>query len=65
LKEADSGVAVNKIWRQHGISSATYYKWKAKYGGFEIDTSPPAQRLVQTLQQLEALAGITQSDTAR
>ena len=36
LKEADSGVAVNEIWRKHGISSATYYKWKAKYGGLEV-----------------------------
>jgi putative transposase len=26
LKEADSGVAVNEIWRKHGSSSATYYK---------------------------------------
>ena len=31
-KEADSGIAVNEVWRKHGISSATYYKWKAKYG---------------------------------
>jgi putative transposase len=36
LKEADAGVPVNEIWRQHGISSATYYKWKAKYGGLEV-----------------------------
>lgn len=35
LKEADAGVPVNEIWRKHGISSATYYKWKAKYGGLE------------------------------
>jgi putative transposase len=35
LKEADAGMAVNEIWRKHGISSATYYKWKAKYGGLE------------------------------
>ena len=35
LKEADAGLAVNEIWRKHGISSATYYKWKAKYGGLE------------------------------
>jgi putative transposase len=33
LKEADAGRPVNEIWRQDGISSATYYKWKAKYGG--------------------------------
>jgi putative transposase len=36
LKEADSGVPVNEIWRKHGISSATYYKWKAKYGGLDV-----------------------------
>jgi putative transposase len=35
LKESDAGVPVNEIWRKHGISSATYYKWKAKYGGLE------------------------------
>jgi putative transposase len=32
LKEADAGRPVNEFWRQHGISSATYYKWKAKCG---------------------------------
>ena len=36
LKEADAGVPVNEVWRQHGISSATYYKWKAKYGGLDV-----------------------------
>lgn len=36
LQEADAGVPVNEIWRQHGISSATYYKWKAKYGGLDV-----------------------------
>lgn len=35
LKESDAGVPVNEIWRKHGISSATYYKWKSKYGGLE------------------------------
>lgn len=35
LKEADAGLAVNEIWRKHSISSATYYKWKAKYGGLD------------------------------
>lgn len=33
LKEADAGRSVNEIWRTYSISSATYYKWKAKYGG--------------------------------
>lgn len=36
LTEADAGVPVNEIWRQHGISSATYYKWKSKYGGLDV-----------------------------
>ena len=35
LKEAEAGLAVNEVWRKHGISSATYYKWKSKYGGLE------------------------------
>jgi putative transposase len=35
LKEADAGRPVNEIWRKCDISSATYYKWKAKHGGLE------------------------------
>lgn len=33
LKEADAGVLVKDICRKHGISDATYYNWKSKYGG--------------------------------
>jgi len=36
LKEADSGLPVKEVWRKHGISSATYYKWKAKFGGLNL-----------------------------
>ena len=35
LKVADAGSKVPDVCRQHGISSATYYKWKSKYGGME------------------------------
>lgn len=35
LKEADAGMKVKDICRQHGISAPTYYKWKSKYGGME------------------------------
>ena len=35
LKEADLGVPVKELCRQHGIASSTFYKWKAKYGGME------------------------------
>jgi putative transposase len=33
LKEADAGIPVKEICRKHGISDATYYNWKSKYGG--------------------------------
>jgi putative transposase len=35
LKEADAGMKVKDICRKHGVSDATYYKWKFKYGGME------------------------------
>ena len=35
LKEADVGMKVGELCRKYGISDATYYKWKSKYGGME------------------------------
>lgn len=35
LKEADAGRSIKEVCRQHGISDATYYKWKSRYGGME------------------------------
>ena len=35
LKEADAGMKVKDLCRKHGISDATYYNWKSKYGGME------------------------------
>ena len=35
LKQGDAGVAVKDLCRQAGISTATYYQWKSKYGGME------------------------------
>ena len=37
LSQAGSGVPVSELCREHGMSSATFYKWRAKYGG--MDTS--------------------------
>jgi putative transposase len=36
LKEGDAGVPVAQLIRKHGISQATYYSWKAKYGGVSV-----------------------------
>ncbi len=36
LKQQESGVATADVCREHGISSATFYKWKAKFGGLEV-----------------------------
>ena len=36
LKEGEAGVPVAQILRKHGISQATYYNWKSKYGGASV-----------------------------
>ena len=36
LKQADGGVPIKDVVRQHGISVPTYYKWKSKYGGMDV-----------------------------
>jgi len=36
LREQEAGVATAEVCRRHGISAATFYKWKAKYGGLEV-----------------------------
>jgi putative transposase len=37
LKKQESGIAVKDISRELGISEATFYNWKAKYGGMEVN----------------------------
>lgn len=36
LREQEAGAKTDEVCRKHGISSATFYKWKAKYGGLEV-----------------------------
>lgn len=36
LKEADAGMSISELCRKYGISDATYYNWKAKYGGMTV-----------------------------
>ena len=47
LKQAEAGTPVPQLCREHGVSSATVYKWRAKFGG--MDTS-----LIARLKELEA-----------
>jgi len=47
LKRVDAGLAVPEICRELGISTATFYKWRAKYGG--MDTS-----MIARMKELEA-----------
>jgi len=35
LRQAEAGMPVAELCREHGISSATFYKWRAKYGGMD------------------------------
>lgn len=37
LKKQEAGISVRDIAREHGISDATFYNWKAKYGGMEAN----------------------------
>ncbi len=46
LKQSESGVAVPELCREHGISSATFYKWRAKFGGMDAS-------LMKRLKELE------------
>ncbi|SPY08722.1 Transposase [Oligella urethralis] len=47
LKQAEAGTPLPALCREHGMSSATFYKWRAKYGG--MDTS-----MIVRLKELEA-----------
>lgn len=46
LKQAEAGAPVPEICREHGISSATFYKWRSKYGGMDAS-------LMARLKELE------------
>jgi|TARA_R100001143_G_scaffold23396_1_gene24199 putative transposase len=47
LKQAEAGTPVPDLCREHGMSSATFYKWRAKYGGMDVG-------LMSRMKELEA-----------
>jgi len=55
LKEADAGMAVKEICRKHGISDATYYNWKSKYGGMEASDLKHMKELESELSQYKRM----------
>ncbi len=52
LKEADAGAKVKEICRRHGVSDATFYNWKSKYGGMQASD---LKRLKETEAELSKL----------
>jgi len=47
LKQAEAGTPVPELCREHGMSSASFYKWRAKYGGMDVS-------MMTRMKELEA-----------
>ena len=60
LREQEAGSKTGDVCRKHGISSATFYKWKAKYGGLDVSEARRLKILADEnakLRQAEEAAG--------
>jgi putative transposase len=55
LKEADTGIQVKETCRKHGISDATYYNWKSKYGGMSASDLKRLKEMERELSQLKRM----------
>lgn len=55
LKQAEAGMVVNEVCRQLGVSSATFYKWKAKYGGLEASELSRLRELEEENRRLKQM----------
>ena len=53
LQEAETGTKVMDVCRKHGISDATYYNWKAKYGGMTVSDARKLRVLEEENQRLK------------
>jgi len=51
LKQAEAGTPVAELCREHGMSNASFYKWRAKYGGMDAS-------LMTRMKELEAENGL-------
>ena len=64
LREQEAGSATADVCRKHGISSATFYKWKAKYGGLEVSEAKRLRSLEDENRRLKKLLAETMLDNA-
>jgi putative transposase len=64
LKEHEAGVAVSELCRKHGVSDASIYKWKAKYGGLEVSEAKQLKALEDENSKLKKLLAEAMLDNA-
>ena len=55
LKEAEAGRKVADICREHGISTATFYQWRSKYGGMEASDIKRLKELQEENEKLKRM----------
>jgi putative transposase len=51
MKEHEAGVSVADLCRKHGVSDASVYKWKAKYGGMDVSEAKRLKALEKALEE--------------
>jgi len=64
LREQEAGAATADVCRKHGISGATFYKWKAKYGGLEVSDARRLKALDEEHRRLKKLLAEAMLDNA-
>jgi putative transposase len=64
LREHDAGVKTSDVCRKHGISSATFFKWKSKYGGLEVSDARRLKALEDENRKLKKLLAEAMLDNA-
>ena len=64
LKEQESGAVTADVCRRHGISEATFYKWKAKFGGLEVSEAKRLRTLEEENGKLKKLLAEAMLDIA-
>ena len=55
LKEAENGLPVAELCRKHGMSDATFYNWRAKYGGMDVSIMKQFKALEEENRRLKKM----------